>query len=105
MATLTEAVATRVRQTTHDRIRDLIVREDHGRILVRGHAPSQHTKQLALHGALELLPGDRLRAEITVGTWGDVDRDGRGRSTSRVRPLRPLYTRLNRGVRPPKPST
>ena len=66
MVPLTEAVATRVRQTTHGRIRDLTVREVHGRILIRGQAPSQHVKQLALHGALQWLPGDRLRAEITV---------------------------------------
>jgi hypothetical protein len=66
MASLTDEVETRVRQTTHGRIRDLTVREDHGRILMRGQAPSQHVKQLALQGALESLSGYRLRAEITV---------------------------------------
>jgi hypothetical protein len=66
MASLTEEVETRVRQSTHGRIRDLTVREDHGCILIRGQAPSQHVKQLALHGALESLPMDGLRAEITV---------------------------------------
>jgi hypothetical protein len=57
----------RVRQETCGRIRDLTVREDHGRILIRGRTPTHHAKQLALHGALQLLPGDRLRVEITVG--------------------------------------
>ena len=66
MASLIEQVETRVRQTTHDRIRDLIVREECGRILVRGQAPTQYTKQLALSGALQLLSCDRLRTEITV---------------------------------------
>jgi hypothetical protein len=66
MVSLTEQVATRVRQTTHGRIRDLTICEDHGRILVRGQAPTQHAKQLALHAALQLLSGDRLHAEITV---------------------------------------
>jgi hypothetical protein len=105
MASLTEEVAKRVRQTTHGRIRDLSVREDHGRILVRGQAPSQYAKQLALHGALELLSGDRLRAEITVAKWDDGDRDGRGRCLDRVRPRRPFFSQLNRGVRPPKISS
>ncbi len=67
MSSLTDEVETRVRQTTQGRIRDLIVREDHGGILMRGQAPSQHVKQLALHGALQSLSGHHLRAEITVG--------------------------------------
>ena len=67
MVSLAEQVETRVLQTTHGRIRDLAVREDHGRILIRGLAPSRQAKQQALHGALELLPGHCLRAEITVG--------------------------------------
>ena len=66
MSSLTEAVETRVRQTTQGHIRDSTVREDHGRILLRGQAPSQHVKQLALHGALETLSGQPLRVEISV---------------------------------------
>jgi hypothetical protein len=66
MSSLAEEIETRVRRSTQDRIRDLIVREDHGRILMRGQAPSQHVKQLALHGALESLSGSHLRAEIIV---------------------------------------
>ena len=67
MVSLTEEVETRVRETTHDRIRDLSVCEEQGRIWIRGQAPTHHAKQLALHGALQVLSGDRLRAEITVG--------------------------------------
>jgi hypothetical protein len=66
VASLIEQVESRVRQTTHDRIRDLTVREERGRILVRGQAPTQYAKQLALFGALQLLTCDRLRTEITV---------------------------------------
>jgi hypothetical protein len=36
MASLTTPVEARVRQETQGRIRDLTVREDHGRILIRG---------------------------------------------------------------------
>ena len=67
MVSLTTEVEARVRQETCGRIRDLTVREDHGRILIRGRTPTHHAKQLALQGALQLLPGDRLRVEITVG--------------------------------------
>ena len=65
--TLTEQVKSRVRQFTHDRIRNLEVEEVQGRVVVRGQVPSHHTKQLALQGALELLSGDRFSANITVG--------------------------------------
>jgi hypothetical protein len=65
--TLLEQVASRIRETTHGRIRGLAVEEEQGRLIVRGQVPSYHTKQLALQGALELLSGDRLQAEITVG--------------------------------------
>jgi hypothetical protein len=68
LPSLTEEVETRVRQTTHGRIRHLSVREDQGRIFIRGQAPTHHAKQLALYGALQVLSSDRLRAEITVGS-------------------------------------
>lgn len=64
--TLSQLVESRIRQSTHDRIRDLTVEEVQGQFVVRGSAPSYHTKQLALHGALELLAGGRLSTEITV---------------------------------------
>ena len=66
MASLIEQVETRVRQTTHDRVRGLAVEEVHGRVVIRGRVETYHAKQLALHGALELLPGDRLDDEIAV---------------------------------------
>ena len=65
--TLMQLVESRVLQWTHGRIRDLEVREVQGMVVVRGNAPSYHTKQLALQGALELLSGDQMSAEITVG--------------------------------------
>ena len=65
--TLMEQVETRVRESTHGRIRNLLVEEVQGRLVIRGQAPSYHTKQLALHGALELLSGDRFSTVITVG--------------------------------------
>jgi hypothetical protein len=65
--TLAQQVESRVRQSTHGRIRNLKVEEVQGRVVVCGQAPSYHTKQLALQGALELLSGDRFSANITVG--------------------------------------
>ena len=64
---LVEQIETRVRQWTHGRIRNLTVEEVKGHVVVRGQVPSHHTRQLALHGALELLSGDRFSAMITVG--------------------------------------
>ena len=66
MASRTEEVATRDRHTTPGRIRDLTIRGEHGCILVPGSVPSQPVKQPALHGALDSLSGDHLRAEILV---------------------------------------
>ena len=66
--TLVQQVETsRVRESTHGRIRNLKVEEIQGRVVVRGQAPSHHTKQQALQGALELLSGDRFCSNITVG--------------------------------------
>ncbi len=64
---LAERVETRVRQSTHGRIRNLVVEEIQGLVVVSGQAPSWHAKQLALQGALELLSGDRFAEKITVG--------------------------------------
>jgi hypothetical protein len=64
--TLAQQVETRVRESTHGRIRNLHVEENQGHVMVRGQVPSQHAKQLALQGALELLSGDRFSANITV---------------------------------------
>jgi hypothetical protein len=64
---LAQLIETRIRASTHGRIRDLKVEEIQGRVVVHGSVPSHHTRQLALHGALELLAGDRVTAQITVG--------------------------------------
>ena len=70
MESLTEQVESRVRETTHGSIQDLTVHETRGRIRSGGQAPNHHAKQQALYGALQLLSGDQLRDEITVGKWG-----------------------------------
>jgi hypothetical protein len=64
---LVERIEAKVRQLTHGRIRNLVVQEIQGQVIVSGQAPSRHAKQLALHGALELLSGDRFSEKITVG--------------------------------------
>jgi len=56
----------RVRQAAGGRIRDLVVREDGGRILLQGQARTQYARQLALCEALQFVSGEQLRAEITV---------------------------------------
>jgi hypothetical protein len=66
MVSLIEQIESRVRQTTHDQIRGLSIEEIHGQVIIRGHVSTYHAKQLALHGALELLSGDHLRDEIAV---------------------------------------
>ncbi len=67
MVTLAKQVEEQVRQATHGCIRHLVVKEDSGRILVQGRAPTQYAKQLALSGALQFVSGEQLRAEIKVG--------------------------------------
>lgn len=64
---LAEQVEARIFQLTHGRIRNLSVEDDRGVVVVRGQVSSHHTRQLALHGALELLAGDQCSAMITVG--------------------------------------
>jgi hypothetical protein len=64
---LAQRVETKVRQFTHGRIRNLVVEEVHGQVVVSGQAPSRHAKQLALQGALELISGDRFAEKITIG--------------------------------------
>jgi hypothetical protein len=60
-------VKLRVLESTHGRIRNLEVEEVQGRVEVRGRVPSHHMKQLALHGALQLLPCERFCSKIVVG--------------------------------------
>ena len=60
-------VEAKVRQLTHGHIRNLVVEEDQGQVTVSGQVPSRHAKQLALHGALELLSGECFSEKITIG--------------------------------------
>ena len=64
---LAAQVETKVRQLTHGRIRNLVVEEIEGQVVVSGQVPSRHAKQLAMHGALELLASDRFSEKITIG--------------------------------------
>jgi hypothetical protein len=63
---LLQMVEAHVLKWTHNRIRNLSVTEEEGRYLVCGQVPSHHTKQLALHGALELLSSEQFSSDITV---------------------------------------
>lgn len=64
---LAQEVESHVRLYTHGRIRNLVVEEDEGGlVLVSGEVRTWHAKQLALQGALELLSGDQFREQITV---------------------------------------
>ena len=69
---LVEMVEARVRQSTHNRVRNLSVAEVEGRFVVGGQVASQHMKQLALHGALEVLSGEQFASEIVVLTLDRV---------------------------------
>ena len=64
---LVHQVETRVRDLTHGRIRDLVVEERNGCIFVSGRAPSRHIKQMAFHGILEMISGERFSEEISIG--------------------------------------
>jgi hypothetical protein len=64
---LAQQVETNVRQFTHGRIRNLVVKEVQGQVIVSGQVPSRHAKQLALHGALELISGACFSENITIG--------------------------------------
>jgi hypothetical protein len=64
---LTRLVEDRVRRTTHNRVRGLAVEEVRGRLVLWGHVSTQHTRQLALQGALEVVSGDDFDSRITVG--------------------------------------
>lgn len=64
---LAQQVEAKVRQLTHGRIRNLVVTEEEGQVIVSGQVPSRHAKQLAMHGALEILSGDCFSENITVG--------------------------------------
>ncbi len=64
---LAKRVESNVRQISYGRIRNLVVEVIQGRVVVSGEAPSRHVKQLALHGALELLSSECFAERITIG--------------------------------------
>jgi hypothetical protein len=64
---LAKRVEARVRQSSHGRIRNLVVEEVQGHVIISGQAPSRHAKQLAMQGALELLSGEMFAEKITIG--------------------------------------
>jgi hypothetical protein len=67
IAALVDEVESGVRARTHHQIRDLVVEEDRGRVIIRGRVPTYYAKQLALQAALALLPEGCIQAEIEVG--------------------------------------
>jgi len=63
---LVELVEKRIRNLTHDRIRNLVVEETTGCVFVSGQVPSRHIKQLAFQAVLEMISGERFSDEITI---------------------------------------
>jgi len=64
---LGELVRQSVSTHTGRRVRDLSVEVGADRVTLRGRADSFHVKQLALHGAREVVPTLRLDNAIVVG--------------------------------------
>ena len=63
---LQQALTARVEQRTGRRVRDLRVELCPEGVVLRGHAPTYHVKQLAQHGVRDLLPHVELRNAIVV---------------------------------------
>jgi osmotically-inducible protein OsmY len=61
-----EIVLQRVTTRTGRRVRDLSVEVGSGRVVLRGRAGSFYVKQLAQHGAREVLPEARVENAIVV---------------------------------------
>jgi hypothetical protein len=64
---LSDLVLQSVTTRTGRRVRDLAVEVSPDRVTLRGRADSFHVKQLALHGAREVVPTLRLENAIVVG--------------------------------------
>lgn len=65
-SSLVERVLENVTARTGRRVRDLAVEVGADRVTLRGRADSFHVKQLALHGAREVVPTLRLDNAIVV---------------------------------------
>lgn len=63
---LQQALTARVQQRTGRRVRDLRVELLPEGVILRGHAPTFHVKQLAQHGVRDLLPQVGLQNAIVV---------------------------------------
>lgn len=64
--TLTEVLTERIAARTGRRVRDLQVEVRPNRVVLRGRVSSFHVKQLAQHGAREVLPDLHLENAIEV---------------------------------------
>jgi hypothetical protein len=60
------ALTARVQQRTGRRVRDLHIEVRPEGVVLRGHAPTFHVKQLAQHGVRDLLPQVELQNAIVV---------------------------------------
>ena len=63
---LLRMIEDRIRLTTGNRVRGLMIDEVGGRVRIRGQAPTRQTKQQALMAVLEFLSGDELQEQIVV---------------------------------------
>jgi len=66
--TLAELVASRVHQSTHGRIRDLLVEEDEGRVMVRGTVPSTTRNSSPCTGPSSW---SRAIASVRISRWAE----------------------------------
>lgn len=64
---LSELITQRIRSRTSDRIRDLEVISEDGRIVIRGRCATFYTKQLAQHAAMGVIEDEVVVNEISVG--------------------------------------
>jgi len=66
-AVLSEIIKQRIRVRTSERIRDLDVLCQDGRIIIRGRCATFYTKQLAQHAAMGVVEDETLVNEVAVG--------------------------------------
>ncbi|MDB5306872.1 MAG: hypothetical protein JWO38_1074 [Gemmataceae bacterium] len=64
--TLAEVILQRITTRTYRRVKDLVVEVGPDWVTLRGRVTSFHVKQLAMHGAREILPTARLENAIEV---------------------------------------
>ena len=70
---LVEEMETIIRQMTHDRIRDLAVREDHGRILIWGRAQTRMRSKWCFTACFSSCPAIHCARRCTVGLYDTVE--------------------------------